>query len=203
MPTLRTTGLPAPVPAPRLRVQVIGDSLVYGTYNELLDRLSDHDTTVRALPGRPLRDPWIREQIAAAVGSDIVVIATASNDNLAYGPAGDWPGYQALLGQVTAQLDGSCTVWVDVRDRVDERYSPATAATTNQVLRATVEPAGAVVVAWSDISRPHDSSDWFATDELHFEDDTGRHQAGAAAYAAAITDGVHTCAQRRSPLPVH
>ncbi|MGZ4692283.1 MAG: SGNH/GDSL hydrolase family protein [Acidimicrobiales bacterium] len=200
---------PSSVPTGPVEVKVIGDSLVSQSFQEQHDvlRARGYDVTVAASPGKPMSDPWIQEEVAEAAADpqlDIVVLATAANDNLANAglamEVGDRQAlarYRALLRSTLARLGDRCVVLVDARD-IEADYFAASYATRSNATLDQVAAArpGTEVVAWSDISRPH-TTDWFVADGEHFHDrNLEPHPAGAAAYARAIADGVDRCARR-------
>jgi hypothetical protein len=169
-------------------------------------------------PGQPMSAPAIQGElahVAADPSIHVVVIATASNDNLQVAQRAAVVGltrslreYRALVSQTMAAMGNRCVVLVDVRDRSNAIYHPHFAPSTNAAMRevASARP-DTVVVDWSDISRPH-TTDWFAADELHFATISGPqpgsnpHPAGALAYAASIADGVARClGDRPTPPP--
>lgn len=194
---------PVDEPARPLSVAVVGDSLIASTSAEQQQELGrrGYHAAVHGEPGRPLTDPWVQDRLHAVSGSDIVVVATASNDNVQLARRADAVGLEQagreLAGSVhdaIQRLRAGCTVWVDVRERTSSWYRPETAGTTNAVLRAVATSDSATVVTWSSISAAHDRHDWFGSDELHFVDDQTIRRAGMEAYAAAIADGVDRCA---------
>jgi hypothetical protein len=209
--TTSTTVAPA-----RVEVAVIGDSLIASTSEEIAAAVQGEGYTVSVAgsPGVPLTDPFIQSHLADARGTPIIVIATATNDNfvndetsLSSGQAAASSAYRSLVERTNSGLAGSCTVWVNMRTRVAGLYRPEQAPYTNAVLAGIVASnPDTRLVDWATISEPHDSSDWFYVDELHFnrfykdsngvtqQDDAHRVQPGADAYAAAIAQGVRSCA---------
>lgn len=201
---------PVAEPAPVAHVAVVGDSLIATTAGEQHAELTrrGYAVTVNGNPGRPLTDPWIQARLGETAEADIVVIATASNDNVRLAQRADEVGsaraideYAQTLTSAIAQVAAPCTVVVDVRERTSPLYRPDTAATTNATLRrvAAADPHPSEVVAWSTTSAAHDHSDWFVGDELHFIDDGQRQDLGIQAYTRAIADGVDRC---RALLPM-
>ena len=184
-------------------VAVVGDSLVFQTADEQRAALRDRghvEVTVFGDPGQPMTAPTIGAHLDAALDADVVVIATASNDNVANAIRADEVGqaqalaeYHELLDRTLDRFDGRCVVLVDVRDVSSELYRTSFAPQTNSELRrVAAERPHTVVVAWSDLSRAH-GDDWFVGDRLHFDSGTERRQAGADAYADAVVDGVAGC----------
>lgn len=210
-----TTIRPMPATIERNLASVIGDSLIASTTGEQIAAISalGYRTTVQALPGAPLAGRFIQESIQIAKGSGVVVIATATNDNysnylesLISDEQEAQRLYRDQLRRATEQLAGSCVVWVNTRTAIGAFYHPETTGATNRTLAQFVasEPRTRLV-DWAAISAPHDQTDWFIADELHFnlfhedefglkvQDDSDRRQAGADAYAAAIAEGVARC----------
>lgn len=192
---------PAAAPKP-VRVAVVGDSLIFTTTPDQQAELArrGYDATVNGNPGKPLTDPWIQARLGETAGADIVVMATASNDNVALAKRADEVGagpasseYAQTLGRAIDRVAAPCTVVVDVRDETSPMYRPEMAATTNATLRSVAAGRTTVVVPWSTISAGHDHGDWFVADELHFINGDERHDAGVQAYATAIADGVDQC----------
>ena len=194
-----------------VRVAVIGDSLIYQSVDQQAAalRAAGREPTVFGDPGRRLSDPTIRAALAGAAGDPAVravVVATTSNDNVANARRADEVGagaamaaYRAMLEEALAAFGDRCVVLVDVRDRAGELYRSAFAPTTNEHLRlVAASRPNTVVVAWSDRSRDH-AEDWFVADQLHFSDALVGHpatdvrEAGRAAYADAIAEGVSRC----------
>lgn len=206
---------PAPPAIDVRRAEVIGDSLIVSTADEQLAAVSalGFETVVRALPGVPLSSRFIQQSIDAAVGSGVVVIATASNDNysnylesLVSGRPAAQARYREQLRLATERLAGSCVVWVNTRTTIGAYYRPEETRATNTTLADFVaSQPEAWLVDWAAISEGHDQRDWFVADNLHFnrfyrdqygfdvQDDSQRRQLGADAYAAAIADGVSRC----------
>jgi hypothetical protein len=202
--TAHPASAPVVEPVPVARVAVVGDSLIATTTSDQHAELSrrGYDVTVEGNPGRPLTDPWIQARLHEAGDADIVVIATASNDNLRLAQRADDVGsasaiddYAQTLTSTIDQVGAPCTVVVDVRERTSPLYRPETATTTNATLRSVTAANShpTVVVAWSTESAAHDHGDWFVGDELHFIDDGQRQDAGIRAYTQAIADGVDRC----------
>ena len=195
-------------------VAVVGDSLIHQSIGEISDDLSSVGirATVFGDPGHPLTSPSIVDRIAQAAADPairVVVIATASNDNLAnarrareVGEAKALAEYRQLVESALASLGGRCAVLVDARAASSRLYEPEFAPRTDgELRRISTERPDTVLVDWSAISAPH-ADDWFVADELHFAIPGGhevgrdRHDAGAEAYAAAITAGVASCSSR-------
>jgi hypothetical protein len=164
------------------------------------------DADVLGDPGKSLEAPSITARVAAVAADPtvrVVVIATASNDNIVIArrsmvvsEARALDEYGTLADHTIAELGDRCIVLVGVRDKSSPIYQPDFARATNARL-ATLMAAHRNVrfVDWATISRSH-SSDWFAPDLLHFADfptGSNRHEGGAMAYAAAIADGAATC----------
>jgi hypothetical protein len=191
-------------PPEPVRVAVVGDSLIATTTHEQQAELArrGYDATVEGNPGKPLTDPWTQARLGETDGAAIVVIATASNDNVQLAQrAAEVGGAQAsaeygrALSSTLDRLRAPCTVIVDVREQSSAIYRPATASATNATLRAVSLASGhpTVVVPWSVHSAGHDHTDWFADDELHFITGSQRQDAGVEAYSRAIADGVDQC----------
>ena len=185
------------------RVAVVGDSLIFTTAAEQATELRHrgYDATVQGNPGKPLSDPWIQGRLGESRGRDIVVMATASNDNVELANRTAQVGneqagaeYAGRLETTIEQVGAPCTVIVDVRTRTGALYHPETAATTNARLRQVAASHRAVVVPWSAVSDGHDQRDWFVADELHFINGSQRQDAGVQAYTQAIANGVDQCA---------
>lgn len=185
------------VPAP-LRVGLIGDSLIDQSYNEQYHAFAVRgmDVTVRARPGTPLSSPWMVDAAAAMAGSDALVVATATNDNVeAAGVVPHRNGIEAWKGYadraVQAAGNPRCVVFVDMRENASPIYRTDMAGIFNAQQRAYATSRGWHVVAWSAVSAPHSQTDgWFVADELHFTGPGERAQAGADAYAATIAEAV-------------
>jgi hypothetical protein len=188
------------------RVAVIGDSLVSESRNEQRDELTGrrYEVVVAGSRGKAMSNQWIQEQVTGAAADptiDVVVLATAANDNFGnsaraaeVGDARALAEYRRLLRSTLARLGDRCVVLVDARDVTVDWFAPAYAGKSNAVLReVTASRPHTEVVAWSDISRPH-GRHWFALDMEHFGG-RGRqiHPTGAVAYADAIADGVDRC----------
>jgi hypothetical protein len=185
------------------RVAVVGDSLIFTTAPEQQGELSrrGYDASVQGNPGKPLADPWIQARLGETSGRDIVVMATASNDNVQLakrsaevGPVQAADEYATTLAGAMARVDVPCTVVVDVRTESSALYHPETAPTTNDRLRQVAAARTTVVVPWSQLSAGHDQHDWFVGDELHFINGSQRQDAGVRAYTQAIANGVDQCA---------
>lgn len=97
-------------------------------------------------------------------------------------------------------------MWVNVRTKIAGLFRPEQTPYTNAVLAEVVAAnPDTRLVDSATTSAPHDSSDWFYVDELHFnrfykdanhitqQDDSVRAQTGATAYADAIAAGVRSC----------
>jgi hypothetical protein len=189
-----------------MHVVVVGDSLIATTATEQAAELTrrGYVATVHGNPGRPLTHPWTQARLDEARGADIVVIATASNDNLQLAQRADAAGmhqaahtYAQDLTRSLHRVGAPCTVLVDAREAVAPIYRPETAATTNRILReVSLATRRTVVVAWSSTSAGHDHNDWFVDDELHFTDDTEQRAAGVQAYVHSVADGVDACRSR-------
>jgi hypothetical protein len=193
-------------PVRRPTVMVIGDSLVVQSAQAQRDALAarGYDVIVAGQSGRALDHPWIQGQVSRAADDptvDIVVLATAANDN--FGNAaraserGDDPvlrAYGSLLDRTLSRLGDRCIVLVDARDRTDRWFAPDYAPKTNTVLAAAAASRPDTrLVTWSDSSRPH-GLDWFEEDLLHFRPGTDtRPSSGSIAYADAIADQVDRC----------
>lgn len=210
-PSRSTAPLDPPSATPG-RVAVIGDSLIFQSADQQVDalRAAGWNPTVFGDPGKRIGDPTIRAAMVEASGQDdvrVVVLATASNDNVANAQAADVLGtqvatadYRALIERQITILGDRCIVLVEVRDESSDVYRPSFAPTTNDVLRevASTRP-NTVVVPWSDLSRAH-RDDWFIVDMLHFSDAlvgrpaTETREEGRLAYADAVADGVSRCA---------
>ncbi len=184
-------------------VAVVGDSLVFTTQPEQQAGLAarGYRASVQGNPGKPLTDPWVQDRLDETAGADIVVVATASNDNVQLaqrtvevGPAPAADEYASHLDATLRRVDAPCAVVVDVRTESSALYHPETTATTNARLRQVAAGHSAVVVPWSQVSAGHDQRDWFVGDELHFIAGGQRQDAGVQAYARAIADGVDRCA---------
>jgi hypothetical protein len=197
-PTATATEAPQP-----LQVTVVGDSLIATTTPDQLAELQGrhYDATVTGNPGKPLTDPWIQARLGEAGGADIVVVATASNDNVQLARRADEVGteragaeYVSTLADTLHRVAAPCTVVVDVREQTSPVYRPEAAPTTNAGLRSVVAQSSrpTVVVPWSTVSAGHDR-DWFVDDDLHFVAEGQRRDAGVRAYARAIADGVDQC----------
>jgi hypothetical protein len=199
-----TDTTPVGEPARPLRVVVVGDSLIASTtpdqHAELTRR--GYEANVHGNPGKPLTDPWIQARLHEANVADIVVLATASNDNVHLanraGQIGTEQASSEYADTLRRTLDRAavpCTVVVDVRDRSAGIYRPELAPVTNATLVAVAgsAPRPTVVVPWSQVSVHHDQTDWFVADELHFVDEHQHRMAGVQAYAHAIADGVDRC----------
>jgi hypothetical protein len=201
----------SPSPERRPGVAVIGDSLVFQTLTEQAAALGGRgfEPAVYGRPGVPLSDSWVQGYVAAVATDrtvNVVVLATASNDNLeastrgsAVGPATAIAEYRARLEAAIDQLAGRCVVVVNVRSTSAALYAPETAPETNASIAAVAaaHPGQVIDVDWDSISRGH-HDDWFVGDGLHFDDITSgadRHQAGADAYAEAIAAGVSRCTE--------
>jgi hypothetical protein len=204
------------IASPNVDVAVIGDSLIASTTVEIAAAVENEGYTVSVAgsPGVPLTDAFIQQHLDAAIGTPIIVIATATNDNfvndeasLAKGQAAASAAYRRLLEETNARLAGSCIVWVNVRTKTAGIYRPGQAPYTNAVLADVVAAnPNTRLVDWATISAPHDASDWFYVDELHFnrfykdadnvtqQDNSVRVESGASAYAQAIAAGVRSCA---------
>ena len=209
---LETRGLdPAwsrvPPGAPSARVAVIGDSLISESRNEQRSVLEarGYPAVVAGSRAKAMGTPWVQAQVDAVAADpriEIVVLATAANDNFENAArafeAGDRRAlaeYRAVLTETLSRLGDRCVVLVDARDVATGWFAPGYAPKSNAVLREVAAGrAHTEVVGWSDISRPH-RGDWFAEDMEHFGG-RGRqaHPTGAAAYAEAIADGVDRCA---------
>lgn len=183
---------------------MVGDSLIATTTPEQQAELArrGYVATVSGNPGKPLTDQWIQARLGEAVGVDIVVVATTSNDNVQLAHRADTVGiaqatseYASTLASALDTVAAPCTVVVDVREQASALYRPETARFTNATLGAVAANSNhaVVVVAWSATSATHDHTDWFVADELHFISDGERHDAGVEAYAQAIADGVDRC----------
>jgi len=187
-----------------VRVAVVGDSLIATTTPDQQAELArrGYDATVAGNPGKPLTDPWIQTRLGETSGAAIVVIATASNDNLQLaaraaevGEAQASAEYGRTLANTLDRVSAPCTVIVDVREQSSAIYQPATASVTNATLRAASLGSSrpTVVVPWSVQSAGHDHTDWFVDDELHFITGGQRQDAGVEAYTQAIAEGVDQC----------
>jgi hypothetical protein len=195
---------PTPPATPAVRVAVVGDSLIATTTPQQQAELAGrgYDVTVQGNPGKPLTDPWIQDRLGETDGADIVVVATASNDNVSLAKRADEVGldqaraeYAQTLRAALERVDAPCSVVVDVRTESSALYRPETAAMTNTTLRSVAGTRTTVVVPWSTVSAGHDHNDWFVADELHFINGDLRQDAGVQAYADAIADGVDQCAE--------
>ena len=194
--------------APRkIRVAVIGDSLISESAAEQRDALEarGYEVEVHASRGRALSTPWIQRQVLAVAADpdvDVVVVATAANDNFAnsalaaeIGDRDALEAYRQQLRATRSRLGDRCVVLVDARDAATGWFAPGFASKTNAALREVASSRPHTeVVAWSDLSRPH-GREWFAWDLEHF---SGRarqaRSTGAVAYAEATADGVDRCA---------
>jgi hypothetical protein len=208
MPMSAATAGVSPVDA-ALEVAVVGDSLVASTTPEQQAELArrGYAASVAGNPGKPLTDAWIQARLDETRDAEVVVIATASNDNVQLaqraaevGRARASEEYGQILASTIARVAAPCTVVVDVREQTSPLYRPETAPVTNTALRATAAGAeqATVVVPWSVRSAGHDHRDWFVRDELHFTTDSQRQDAGVQAYSDAIADGVDECKARLS-----
>ena len=159
-------------------VAVVGDSLIHQSIGEISDDLSSVGirATVFGDPGHPLTSPSIVDRIAEAAADPairVVVIATASNDNLAnarrareVGEAKALAEYRQLVESALASLGGRCVVLVDARAASSRLYEPEFAPRTDgELRRISTERPDTVLVDWSAISAPH-ADDWFVADEL-------------------------------------
>lgn len=83
--TTATTVTTAGITQPRVDVAVIGDSLIASTTDEVAAAIGadGYTVSVAGSPGVPLTDPFIQQHLDAAVGTPIIVNATATNDNFA------------------------------------------------------------------------------------------------------------------------
>jgi hypothetical protein len=205
---------------PRPDVVVVGDSLVHQIApieSQLLDR-SGHVADIEARDSQDLGSAFVQRRIgqAAAEGTRIVVLETASND--AYHGAGTAPPaawtpelrrYQQTLAATLETLSHQCTVLVDTRvDHTSPWYGLGRIgegidqAIDDAALR---HPGTVEVVHWARESASHES-DWFWRDGLHFGDPAqagvGWHEAGAKAFADAIASGVRRCSADLQAAPV-
>jgi hypothetical protein len=205
--------LPPPPPPPTIRpfyVAVVGDSLIAQSIDDVLAGLvqAGWGADIFGHAGQAIDAPSIQgaaEAAAADPDVDVVVLATASNDNVTNARRADEAGadvalaeYRDRLASRVAPFGDRCVVLVDVRDQAHELFRSSFAPATNAELAqfASTRP-NVVVVPWSHLSR--DRHDWFIGDGLHFSDEYGDrpatedHPQGRAAYAAAIVDGVRRC----------
>jgi len=188
---------------------VIGDSLIQQSRDRLVTTMTgaDHAATIASKPSQPLSSEFIQTALAGAETrpSDVVVLATASNDALAVaqltGSVGEENAravYRQLLTDTIARFPGRCVVVVNARD-VSPIFAPLQVALVNQDID-TVAAAhdNVVVVDWATMSRAH-RGDWFVADLEHFGPDvssTANVLPGAQAYADAITAATTSCAAR-------
>jgi hypothetical protein len=196
-----------------LPVRVIGSSVIAQTMVETATVLEQrgYQPQVHSRLSMGLDSTWTHGQIDNAVGTPIVVIATANNDNMvnaqraaAVGEPRALDEYRLRIALTHLVLEGSCVVWVNARDVTNPIYLPSFAPRTNLALATGAHEN--VIVDWATISRPR-GLDWFVSDLLHVDElrnlSTGavivpgpRRQAGADAHARAIAEGVDICARR-------
>lgn len=190
-----------PVPAP-LRVAVVGDSLVFQSAHEQAATLDARGWTgtVSGNPGQAVDAPAVVEDLedAAASDAEVVVIATATNDNVAVASRAAEIGFGAALdeyrGRLAATLDrfgDRCVVVVNASEDIGAIYSPWAVPAVDAALADVTADAGGVVVDWNRAAAAH--PEWFGPDHLHFEG-SADPAAGASAYASAIASGVEACA---------